>query len=170
MSAPRLEGEEKTKVISALGTLFTYFEDNYQLSASDVLSILQKKPDDVLIPLSIFKGELPGLEALVKYLKENVRLSNREIARLLIRSSKTIWASYHAAKPAKAFRPSASDLFLPVATFQKNKLSILESIVDWLKKRQYKNIQIARMLNKDPRTIWTVAKRIEQKQGTHEKQ
>src|SRR3989338_1567701 len=48
------------------------------------------------IPVGVFANDsLGSLEAIVKYLKENSKLKFSKIAKLLNRSSKTIWATYH---------------------------------------------------------------------------
>ena len=46
------------------------------------------------IPLCVFSKELSGLETIVKYLKENLKLESKEISKLLGRSVKTIWQAY----------------------------------------------------------------------------
>ena len=46
------------------------------------------------IPCSIFTKKLSSLETISKYLKENLKLSYKEIADLINRSEKTIWQAY----------------------------------------------------------------------------
>ena len=51
---------------------------------------------DVLVPCSTFKDRrLSPFEALVKYLKENERLSFKEISLLLNRDTRNIWTVYN---------------------------------------------------------------------------
>jgi len=158
--------EKKAKLISAIGTLLNYLEETQGISKIDILSKVQESEQkDILIPLSIFREELAGLEAISKYMKENLNLSNMEISHILNRSNKTIWSAYSNAveKRKKRFEAVDDEIFLPAGIFRKRHLSILETIVDFLKKRNLRNSQIAKILNKDQRTIWTVCSRIEKK-------
>ena len=53
---------------------------------------------------------------------------------------------------------------IPLAIFQVKALSILEAIVKYLKENgKYKYSQIARLLNRDQRTIWTTYKNAKDK-------
>lgn len=60
---------------------------------------------------------------------------------------------------------SESNLDIPSQIFQNRSLSVLESLVKYLKEE--KNLtysEIARLLNRDDRTIWTVYARVKKKQ------
>jgi DNA-directed RNA polymerase specialized sigma24 family protein len=46
-----------------------------------------------------------------------------------------------------------------------NKLSVLESICHYLRIRNMTYSQIATLISKNPRTVWTVCKRAEKKLG-----
>lgn len=118
------------------------------------------------VPLSIFNNDyLSSLEIVVKYLKENLEYSLTKIAKRLNRSVKTIWATYTNAKrkmPA-IFQPheSASSFFIPLSLFYDRKYSPLEAVVRYLKedcKQSYH--QIALLLNRDDRTIWSTYHRM----------
>jgi hypothetical protein len=55
----------------------------------------------------------------------------------------------------------------PISTsiFQDRSLSVLESIVRYLKdEKEFTNKEIAQLLNRDERTIWTVYDRVRKKQ------
>ena len=55
-------------------------------------------------------------------------------------------------------------LSLPVGVLKDRNIAILESIVEYLKDiNNMKYSEIARLLNRDPRTIWTVYKRAKKK-------
>mgnify|MGYP001951580552 CR=1 FL=1 len=43
------------------------------------------------------------------------------------------------------------------------KLSILESVVKYLKEKGFRNSEIADMLGKDPKNIWTLYSRVRRK-------
>ena len=62
--------------------------EKYHVSSSDILTFLK---EDIQIPCSIFTKKLSPLETVVKYLKENIGLSNSKIADILQKDKKTIW-------------------------------------------------------------------------------
>ena len=115
------------------------------------------------IPLSVFDNkELSSLETICKYLKENQNLSYHEIAVLLNRNDRTIWTTYNNSKkklPA-LFPISKSEYYLPISIFKERKLAVLESIAVYLKDEcnlTFHNIAV--LLNRNDRTIWTVYNR-----------
>jgi DNA-binding CsgD family transcriptional regulator len=117
-------------------------------------------------PVSILKTELSSLEAIVKYLRENKKLSYKEIAKLLKRDPKTLAVSCAVAERKKSEKFSkyicADKKKIPFSIFDE-KLSILESICSYLRSQGLSFSEISRLIAKDPRTIWTVCKRAEQK-------
>lgn len=133
------------------------FQKKFNLSQENLLQIISQEKK--LIPLQIFKIKALGpLESLVKFLKENQNLTNTKIASLLNRDQRTIWASYQKAKqkqPQK-FLIEKETIFLPQDIFANRKLGILESLVKYLKEElNLKYCQIAQLLKRDQRTIWT---------------
>lgn len=128
--------------------------------------ILGKK--EACIPIHVFGNDsLSSLEAIVKYLKEKLRLKFSKIGKLLNRSSKTIWTTYHnaARKMPSSFDDVPSDVSIPVSTFADRSYSTLESVVGYIKDLDYSNHEIALMLHLDDRTIWTVYDRVKKKRG-----
>jgi len=121
---------------------------------------------DKNFPISILKDKLSSLEAIVKFLRENRKYSYKEIATLLKRNSKTLAVSYAVAKTKKPEKFSkyvcASKSRIPLFIFNE-KLSILEAIITYLKSENMSYSEIARFINKDPRTVWTVCKRAEKR-------
>ncbi len=118
------------------------------------------------IPVEIFIKELSPLEILVKYLKENLDFTNKKISLLLNRNIKTVWQAYKSAKEKwpKKFEIKVSNYFIPVSIFSERKFSILELIVSYLKENYgLENNQIAKLLKRDNRTIWTVYSRLNRK-------
>jgi len=111
------------------------------------------------VPISIFCKELSALEAMVKYLKENLKLRYNEIAKLLNRDERNIWTTYKNASKKMPNRLKAlqTHIYIPVTLLHNKKLSVLENIVSYLKENKnltYKTI--AGILKRDNRTIWTV--------------
>lgn len=146
----------------------------YKLSYKDVAALLEKtektlKKEDILIPISAFKNkELSAFETICKYLKEELNLSYHEIAILLSRDDRTIWASYDKAVKKRKQRLSIkkSKTNIPHSIFKDRKLSVLETLVTYLRDTfNLRYSQIATLLNRDERNIWTVYNRAKKKNG-----
>ena len=135
----------------------------------NLLSILKKEieePSEPEIPISIFKHKLSALRTIVKYLKENLNLENQKIAYLLNRDYKTVCSTYNKAKEEmpKGFKIEESQFFIPPSIFTNRKLSVLESLVSYLKETHgLKYKEIAKFLNLNYKTITTVANRASKK-------
>ena len=148
------------ETILELRKLFISIKEKYHLNSPELLNELEEK--EVLIPVSIFSRKLSSLETIVKYLKENLGLKNKEIASLTKRSVKTIYQAYNSAneKTRKKFEVKESKYYIPVSALTNRKLGVLESVVKFLKENYELNYsEIGRLLGRDPRTIWTAYSR-----------
>ncbi len=98
----------------------------------EIIKKLEEKK--IEIPLSIFSKKLSCLETVVKYLRENLDLSNKEIAKLTKRSEKTIWQAHNSArkKTSLKFKVKFSKYYIPLNVLSNRKLSVLEAIVKFL--------------------------------------
>jgi len=135
-------------------------------SKSELVRIILEK-EDIQIPVSIFVNNSP-LESLVKYLKDNRSMSIKDISFRLNRSLTTIWTTYYNAKEINI--KTDSKIRIPLSILAKNKHSTLECITQYLK--HYKGMrlfEIAILLKRDPRTIWTCYNRFMIKEGKNEK-
>ena len=136
----------------------------------ELLKIVEKKEQEKLeqVPITIFHTDkLSALEAIVKYLKENLELPNRKIAQLLNRDSRTIWSTYAnaAKKLPETFSLAESKLHIPLSLFRERKLSVLETLVMHLRDEYGMTYhQIAVLIRRDDRTVWTAASRAKEKQ------
>lgn len=142
-----------------------------QLDKEQLISLfmkyLQPREEKIKVPISVFSAKLSSLELIVKYLKEELHYSNKKIALLLLRSPQNIWITYNNAKNKypKPLKIQESDHDIPIEVMADKKLSILESIVTYLKdtnKLKYKDI--ARLLNRNIKTITTVYYRAKKRQ------
>jgi len=130
------------------------------------LTFMEDAADSV--PICVFDNpHLSCLETIVKYLKEELQYRYVDMARLLNRSEKTIWATYNKAKKKmpSSFELADSEFMIPLSIFYDRKKSVLQAIIAYLKdecKLTYH--QIAVYLNRDDRTIWTTYNR-KQKQS-----
>ncbi len=144
-------------------------KEKYDIAADEIFSLIEKKPisKEILIPVSIYSvGGLSALEATCKHLKEDLGLNYAKIAGLLNRDSRTIWTTYNnaAGKRAERLQVRESRFFIPLSVFANRKLSVLGAIVSHLKlKHNLRYSEIAALLNRDERNIWTVFSRSRKK-------
>lgn len=149
---------------------FDYLKEEHNISKGDIERLLLRKEEDYLIPISVLSTrELGGFEAIVKYLKENIGLSIKEISKITNRNKSTIGVVYHKArqKLTKSFSKGLvekSEYNIPVSLLKTRDLSVLETIVCYLKDDHNLSFhKIAILLNRDDRTIWTAYKRANEK-------
>lgn len=147
-------------------------EDHY-FNEKDIHKLIQKtkEENDSLIPISIFQNEkLSVLETITKYLKEVKQYKFSQIARLLNRNDRTIWVTYNNTKKKmpELFEYKPSSTFVPANIFHNRLLSMLENITVYLKEKHgLKFSQIAKLLNRNDRTIWTVYNRAQKKRNSN---
>ena len=127
-----------------------------------------KAEEEVKVPISVFKnGKLGSLETIVKYLRENLLLTFKQIAELTNRNEIALAVTYRNAKKKleKAFViEEISPYSIPVSILKDRNLSVLENIAMYLKDNfglTYHSIAL--LLNRDDRTIWTVYQRAKKK-------
>ncbi len=169
---------EKDKLLETIGMITDELKEKYTLSKSEIMNILIKEMrkkykltrkevmelsevKKMSIPITIFSKKLGSLESLVKYMKENLEMNYNEIAEELNRDQRTIWTAYKKAKE-KQKEPidiKETDIFLPTLIFKNRKLTVLESIIIYLKEKGMKYSEIAELLNRDQRNIWTIYSR-----------
>mgnify|MGYP001569975450 FL=1 len=143
------------------------------LSEEEIASLASKllktaAKEEVKVPISIFNNDyLSSLENIVKYLRENLLLSFKQIAGLANRNEIALAVTYRNARKkleAKFVVTEISPYSIPVSILQDRNLSVLENIVCYLKDTfglTYHKIAV--LLNRDDRTIWTVYNRAKKK-------
>jgi len=154
---------------------FEYFEKKYHVSKKDILALADVKKKlaetnkdiENTIPTSILRtSKLSSLEAIVKFLRENRNMSYKNIGAALFRQHKTLAVTYNVAKLKNSAPFSKTveedNIRIPFAAFDTG-LSILESICVYLKSRNNSYIDVARIIGKDQRTVWTVCHRAKKK-------
>lgn len=128
---------------------------------------LQIEDNKESIPISIFcNKKISGLEAIVLYLREIKKKSIKDISMILNRKSSTIYGTYRNAK--KKFSGnlefSEDSINIPYKFFYERKLSILESLVFYLKEKKNMTLkEISSSLKKNYNTIKTVYWRAKRK-------
>ncbi len=136
------------------------------IQARDLAKYLAEPPAEQILPLTIFRNRrLSPLETTVKYLKET-GMKNREISTHLSRSDQTVWYTY---RNANRKHPSLLTVEegpgIPLQELQREDLSFLETLVVWLQKQGLRYRDIANILGRNERTIWTLAMRARRKTG-----
>lgn len=164
-----LRNLKENKSFQILKLAVDKLKEKYNLSSNEIFSLVEKKPvsKEVLTPLSIFEVKgLSALEAICKYLKEEFDFRFHEIALLLNRNDRTIWTTYNngAKKRKEKLSVKGSRFFVPVSVFKDRKLSVLEAIVKYLRDNfNLRYSQIAVLLARDERNVWTVYNRAKKK-------
>ena len=153
-------GEVAKEDLILLNHVVNMLKERYNIKDKDIAKLISGSDDS--IPINIFKSkQLTTFEALVKYLKENRSLGFKQIADILKRKNNTIWATYKKAtkKRSSPFTITHSELDIPLSLFKK-RASVLKTIVQHLKDScNLTYHQIALLLARNDRTIWTVYNR-----------
>jgi DNA-binding CsgD family transcriptional regulator len=136
-------------------------------SRKEILDHLKKPVASVHIPVSIFQGNfLSPLETIVKYLQESHGFTYRDIGRLTNRDENCIGITYRSARSKlKGRLDTSSQKTFPLSILRNRKLSVLENLVFYLKSGGLRYSEIAKLLNRDERTVWTVYSRALKKGG-----
>ncbi|MBI2557691.1 sigma-70 region 4 domain-containing protein [Candidatus Woesearchaeota archaeon] len=144
-------------------------KEKHNINANEAFSLTEGKPvsKEILIPVSVFQfKELSALEAICKYLKEELEFNYSKTALMLNRDSRTIWTTYKNAAGKRKERLPLKDsrFFIPINALKNRKLSVLESIISYLKENfNLKYSEIAALLNRDERNVWTAYSRYKKK-------
>ena len=155
-----LNSLSKEELLNILERVNTHLKQNYGMSEEEIISEA-KGQKQIFVPASIFSYNLSPAESIVKFLKEKYHLKYSEIGELINRDERGVWGSYRRAMlkhPAELIAKQA-DVLIPVSAFA-NKKSIFESLVMYLKDvKGMKGVEISKLLNKKPSTVWTVYNR-----------
>lgn len=160
--------EELKKNLDACDVFIQNISEKYALSFEQVLELLKKKgKKDILIPSFILRDRKLGiLEAVTKYLKEELDLTYHKIAVMLKRDDRVVWVTYNKAikKKKEKFVIEEPNYWLPISIFTDKKLGPLETISKYLVEHAKLNIKdIAKLLNRDSRLIWSCYNRAKKK-------
>ncbi len=166
------ESELKKRHGISLKDLNDELKEKFDISVEEIASLIKESEsgeqealeEELSVPISIFstKGLGPA-EILVKYLKENRGKKFSEIASLLNRDDRTIWNEYNIASKRGTELVISESLGIPLKVFEGREKSILETIILHLREKGLTNSEIARMMGKDPRNIYTVYVRARKK-------
>jgi hypothetical protein len=165
-------GEEKSSLdLSSLGNqIERTIKEKFGLSdellkrvLQDLLHKLPASPNT--FPVSIISKKATILESTVKFLKENRKKPLSEIAKIVGRNQRNLWQTYNKVKTKipEAFPETPNSMQIPFEIFHTN-LSPSEAVVSYLKEKQNLAFhEIADLLSRDNRTIWTIYARAKKK-------
>ncbi|MFH1500758.1 MAG: LamG-like jellyroll fold domain-containing protein [archaeon] len=151
--------EDKEQIINLLTLENIILEKKQRLIKQ--ISGLEESKTEIKIPINIFSADLGALEVLSKYLKENLNLSYKEISKLLDRNERTIWSAYSKArkKMEEKLKVDKKQITINISELESKDLTVLEALILSLKSKNFKYSEIARLLNRDQRNIWTIYSR-----------
>jgi len=138
-------------------------KEKYKLTFDELEKLVE---EELSFPTAILNKKLTVLESVVKYLKEEQYVSLGKISNLLGRDKRNIWHIYNRTKKKypKKFVIKKTGFWIPVNIFSNTKLSALEAIVSYIKEELSLTYhEIALLLKRDDRTIWTVYQRARKK-------
>ena len=120
--------------------------------------VLDKKQS---LPVSIFRSDLSGLEALTVYLKDYQKKSIKEISSILNRNISTLYTTYTKGKQKLNGKLIVDfSVVVPIQIFSNRKFSVLEVLVSNLKNEHKLSWnEIAKLLGKSYSTVRTVYRR-----------
>lgn len=148
--------------LNILKLILEHLQTHYNIAPEEAIKLMHVR-NEVSVPLSIFERfELTFLEALVKYLHENQNMRFSDIARSLDKNPVSIHGCYKKSKTKhpNQFSPDLGKGEIPLAIFTNKKFTISESLVHYLsQEKRMRYIDIAQLLHRDSRTIWSLAKR-----------
>ncbi len=137
---------------------FDRFRAKYDLSAEEVFGLLEGEDK---LPVSIFNDKLSPLETVVKFLRENMDKSFKEIAGLLDKEVSSCWLAYRNSKRKypRSYSYSYSKYDIPFDAL-KSGSSLLGAIVVFIKDNfEISYHDIGELLHRNEKTIWTVYNR-----------
>jgi hypothetical protein len=136
----------------------------YKIDRGELLRIIKAR-EGITIPATIFSKKLGSLEAITKYMKENLGMNYKEISKELRRDERTIWTAYKKAKEKQpgTLKVKETKINMPVSIFENESLTTLESIIIYLKEKGFKFSEIAKLLERDQRNIGTIYSRATKK-------
>ncbi|MBI4141450.1 hypothetical protein HY484_00835 [Candidatus Woesearchaeota archaeon] len=147
-----------------------HLKTKYKLNEQEIEQYFRKeKPakEPTTIPATIFNDVLSPFETIVKYLKEVKGLRLVEIAKLTGRDQRAIGVTYKAAtkKQPEKITPTTTRYTIPLEILNNKTLSVAEHIVKNLKETyELSYHEIAQILKRNDRTVWTLYNRAIKKQ------
>lgn len=147
--------KEREKIIN---NLMKAMQKEYRLSRRQLMKNIETEHK---IPVALFSRELGGLEAVTKYMKENLNMRYKEIADTLSRDERTIWTAYRKSieKEKRPIMIKEKTIEIPLSIFKKGNLTVLEAVITYLVKKGLRFKDVADLIDRDQRNVWTLYSR-----------
>ena len=159
------------KDLETLNFVLELIKKKYYLSSKKIKVLIEEEEQNT-IPCSIFSRCLGISESIIKYLRENLHFSNKDISIILNKSQTNIAVTYKKTKEKlpKKFSSLNFENKIPISIFETRRLTSFESVVLYLKEKENHSFhKIALILDRDDRTIWTTYTRAKTKNGYRHK-
>lgn len=145
--------------VAELKEIVHEIRERYNLTPKQILELAEQRTM-TFIPLYIFSDRKLGiLETVVKYLKEELAMSFKEIGGSIARDNKMVWTVYDNAIKKQPYRlPEKSPRYLiPLEIFKDKTYGPLTSLVIYCREELgLDNSAISKLINRDTRTLWAV--------------
>jgi hypothetical protein len=171
----RKNSREDSGLVKALTVIKDELRERYSLERADALDsiinelrekeYLIKKTGYGSVPITIFSREVGALESVCKYMKENLGMTFHEIAVALNRNDRTVWTAFHKAseKAPKRAYAEKTEIYVPLNVLRDRKHTILEAVIIYLKAKNMRFSEIAELVDRDQRNVWTIYSRATKK-------
>ena len=157
--------QQVKRLVSCMGTALEALS-GLGISLQEAVQMVQAR-NCTGIPVSIFNSRLGALESIVKYMKEELLLDYRTIAMILHRNEGPIGVTYRRASAKHSGHLDTSSIeMIPFDLFSNQSLeglSVFELIAYHLAKKGHGWHEIAAILHRHDKTVWTVLDRAKQK-------
>ena len=144
-----------------IASLLSILRRQYNLSDKDILEFA-KNANDIYIPLSIFSKDISPFETIVKYLREELHLKNKDVSVLTNRDARTVSTTYNNSKRKHIARFSDIDFSfsLPLSIIKSRGKSCFETIVMYCHDElKLSLMKISEITKRNYRTVWTLKRR-----------
>jgi hypothetical protein len=136
--------------------IISEIQEKYKITRKEIFELIDVK--ELKIPITIFNKNVGALESLTKYMKENLNMNYSQIAKLVKRDDRTIWTAYKKAceKYAEPFIIKETEVYVPLEIFGDRNLTVLESVIVYLKNKSLSYKYISELVDRDQRNVWTI--------------
>jgi len=133
----------------------------------EIITLIQKTRQlkKNFFPITTLNKKLGATECLVRYLKDELGWNYKKISSILHRTEAVVGVMYRTSlkKFQGKLKPTPTTIFIPLSIFSQ-KFTIFESIILYLKdKEELRYSEIAKLTQRDQRTIWTIYNRAKRK-------
>lgn len=163
MSIPQTEVTVQLSTLLDLANLLS--EEQKNILIQDLLK-KQTTHQEIHLPLSIFSPSISCLETICKYLREELNISFKDMAKLLNRKPITLRTSFNNAnkKHPTKFTNFNFNFNIPISLLSNRKYTTFEIIIIYLKeKKQISLKNISSIFHRNYKTIWTTYSRARKK-------